>query len=108
VNARLQTAIGRRDISEADLIRQAFSPEQPNRGPRLRFPGDRTSQSWKSSQQGAMDFGAGCFEAIRNPAAHDDDLDWSEQQALEYLAAFSILARWIESSEIDPPKAVGS
>jgi Protein of unknown function (Hypoth_ymh) len=48
-----------------------------------------------------MDFGAGCFEAIRNPAAHEHGLNLPEQVALEQLAAFSLLARWIEECEVD-------
>jgi hypothetical protein len=48
-------------------------------------------------------FGSGCFMALRNPAAHqhDDDKDeLSEQEGLEQLAAFSILARWIDAATI--------
>jgi hypothetical protein len=47
-----------------------------------------------------MEFGAGCFEAIRNLAAHVDGLHLSEQVALEQLAAFSLLARWIDECEV--------
>jgi hypothetical protein len=39
--------------------------------------------------------------ALRNPSAHatfDDELP--EQEALEQLAAFSVLARWVEAAEI--------
>jgi hypothetical protein len=42
---------------------------------------------------------AGCFAGIRNPASHEHGDDWSEQKALEYLAALSILARWIDECE---------
>jgi hypothetical protein len=48
-----------------------------------------------------MEFGAGCFEGIRNPAAHEHGLILSEQVALEQLAAFSLLARWIEECEVE-------
>jgi hypothetical protein len=66
--------------------------------PRLRLPGDRRKASWKSQQEGVRFFGAGCFRAIRNPAAHEEDVDWSEQETLEYLAALSALARWVDMS----------
>lgn len=102
VNARLQQKLDRHDISEADICRQAFSKDPPIVGkPRLRFPGDRGTDTWKSRQQGAMDFGAGCFEAIRNPAAHEHQLHLPEQIALEQLAALSLLARWIEECEVE-------
>jgi hypothetical protein len=48
-----------------------------------------------------MDFGAGCFEGIRNPAAHEDRLDLTDQVALEQLAAFSLLARWIDECKLE-------
>jgi hypothetical protein len=48
-----------------------------------------------------MQFGAGCFEGIRNPAAHEHDLVLSEQLALEQLAAFSLLARWVDECEVE-------
>jgi hypothetical protein len=107
VNARLQQKLGRRDRADASLCREAFSLNEPAPGrPRLRFPGDRTSDTWRSRQQGAMDFGAGCFEGIRNPVAHEHDLDLPEQIALEQLAAFSVLARWIDECEVTPNKGV--
>ena len=48
-----------------------------------------------------MDLGAGCFEGIRNPAAHEDALILPERVALEQLAAFSVLARWIDECTVE-------
>ena len=45
-------------------------------------------------------FAEGCFAAIRNPIAHET-ADLTETEALERVAAFSILARWVESSAVD-------
>ena len=102
VNARLQQKLGRRDSSEAALCREAFSRNNPTpTQPRLRFPGDRDSDTWKSRQQGGVDFGAGCFEGIRNPAAHEEQLNLPDQAALEQLAAFSLLARWIDECSVE-------
>ena len=102
VNARLQQKLGRYDASEASLCREAFSLDAPAAGrPRLRFPDDRTSDTWRSRQQGGMQLGAGCFAGIRNPAAHEDSLVLTEQVALEQLAAFSLLARWIDECEVE-------
>ena len=101
VNARLQQKLRRHDISETDLCRQAFTTKPPQTGAaRLRLQGDRNTDTWRSRQQGAMDFAAGCFEAIRNPAAHEHELEISDQVAMEQLAAFSLLARWIEECEV--------
>ena len=101
INARAQQKSGRHDISEADLMMQVFDTKPPEPGrARLWIPGDRTSPSWRSVQEGLRFFAAGCFRAIRNPAAHDEIIDWSENEALEYLCAFSALARWLVRSEL--------
>jgi hypothetical protein len=102
VNARLQQKLSRYDTSEASLCREAFSLDPPVAvRPRLRFPGNRDSDTWRSRQQGGMQFGAGCFTGIRNPAAHEDGLVLTEQVALEQLAAFSLLARWIDVCTVE-------
>jgi hypothetical protein len=38
---------------------------------------------------------------IRNPASHEHALDLPEPVALEQLAAFSLLARWIEECGVE-------
>jgi hypothetical protein len=102
VNARLQQKLDRFDAAETSLCREAFSLDAPAPGrPRLRFRGDRTSDTWRSRQQGGMQLGAGCFAGIRNPAAHEDGLVLTEQVALEQLAAFSLLARWIDECDVE-------
>jgi hypothetical protein len=102
VNARLQQKLSRRNASETALCREAFSTKDPEPGrPRLRFPGDRTSDTWRSRQQGAMEFGSGCFTGIRNLVAPEDALSLPERVALEQLAAFSVLARWIDECTVE-------
>jgi hypothetical protein len=56
-----------------------------------------------------MDFGAGCFHGIRNPAAHEDGLLCSDKVALARLAAFSVPACWIDECtvETEPTPASG-
>ncbi len=104
VNARLQQRIKRFDVSEAQLCREAFTLDDPKLGQsRLRFPGDRKTDTWKALQNGARDFGAGCFMAIRNPLAHNHQYPLQAQEALEQLAVFSVLARWIERCMPDSP-----
>ena len=101
VNAETQNLLGRRDISETDLFVQAFSddPGRPS-SPRLRLPGDDGGKTAKSQRRGVRMFAEGCYAAIRNPIAHDAT-DLAETEALERLAAFSILARWVEASTAD-------
>lgn len=105
VNARLQQKLSRRGVSESTLVREAFGLDPPAPGrPRLRFPGNKDSDTWRSRQQGGMQLGAGCFAGIRNPAAHEDGLVLTEQVALEQLAAFSLLARWIDECAVEKAK----
>ncbi len=103
VNSLLQQKTGRRDISETDLVKQAFSsnPPEPDK-PRLRYSAISDDQTAKSMRIGVMDFGAGCFGAIRNPIGHlpNDEVELDEQSALERLCAMSLLARWIDEADL--------
>lgn len=102
VNNELQAKIERFDISDTELVREAFTRDDPKVGrPRMRFPGNREDRTWISRQDGAREFGAGCFVGVRNPATHDPDHPMTEQRALESLAAFSLLARWIDDCEVE-------
>ena len=87
-------------LSGKDLYGHAFSTNGGSH-PRLRFadlaPG---TDAWRSAHDGARFLGMGCSQGIRNWAAHSAD-DVSEQQALEYLAALSVLARWADAAEVD-------
>ncbi|SNS50648.1 Protein of unknown function (Hypoth_ymh) [Micrococcales bacterium KH10] len=99
LNAETQNKLGRRDVSETDLFNQAFS-EQPAvaNSPRLHRMPDDGSKTFKSVQRGARMFAEGVFAGIRNPLAHEADQEMPEQEALEYLAALSVLARWVDES----------
>lgn len=104
VNSMLQAKLRRTDLSETPLIRDALSKSAPAPGrPRLRFPTIENDQTRESMREGVMGFGAGCFQAIRNPVGHlpNDQHELSEQEALERLAALSLLARWIEQAEVE-------
>jgi hypothetical protein len=101
INARTQTKVSRRDVSDDDLMNQVFSTSPPQPGkPRLRIPGDHTDRTIQSRQRALGPFAQGCFAGIRNLAAHEDGPDWPEQRALQYLASLSILAGWIEECEV--------
>ena len=108
VERHTQIKLNRLDLDGKDLYAQAFSTKDPEVGaPRLRFTEiDKTKQlkRWTSAHEGAQYLGMGCAQGIRNPQAHGtDDLD--EQEALEELAALSVLARWVELSELVEHKA---
>ncbi|KQV73872.1 restriction endonuclease [Aeromicrobium sp. Root344] len=102
LNAETQNKVSRRDVSETDLFKQAFSLDAPAAGkPRLRRMAVDSSDTYKSVQRGAMTFAEGVFAGIRNPLSHEADQELSEQEALEYLAALSVLARWVDGSVVE-------
>lgn len=74
----------------------------------LGFPEiSQETEDWKSAHQGAHHYGMGCALRIRNLTAHTtDELD--EQKALEYLAALSVLARWVDEATVLAQSARGS
>lgn len=101
VNAHTQSKVGRRDISDTDLVNQSLAPEKPKPGHAyLRIPGDLRDRTTGNRNRALRPFAVGCFAGIRALAAHEYAEDWSEQRALESLAAFSILAGWIEECEV--------
>ena len=103
VEEQAQLKLGRRDLSGKKLYSAAFAKEDPTGDmPRLRLPYvDKTEQkdAWISAHGGAQHLGMGCAQGIRNPQAHPSD-DISEQEALEQLAALSVLARWVEVCKV--------
>jgi len=102
LNAETQNKVGRRDVSETDLFNQAFSTSSPQPGKaRLRRMTPDSSKTYEGVQRGAMQFAEGIFAGIRNPLAHEDEHDLTEQQALEYLAALSVLARWVDDATVE-------
>lgn len=105
VNAETQNKVARRDVSETALVQSVFSKDGAKPGqPRLRLMADDSSDIFRSVHRGAMSFAEGCFAGIRNPNSHEDGLpELSEHEALEQLAAFSVLARWVDSAALDAP-----
>lgn len=100
VNSETQAKVERRDISETDLFKQSFSDDPPtDRALRLRPAGDDDGKTALSHRRGIRAFAEGCYAGIRNPGSHDEgSLD--EQAALEQLAAFSVLARWVDDASV--------
>lgn len=102
VNAETQNKVGRRDISETRMFQEAFSEKPPEPGKsRLRRMTADGSDTYRSMQRGAMAFAEGIYAGIRNPFNHDGPQDIADQVALEYLAALSVLARWVDEAEVE-------
>lgn len=107
INAETQNKVSRRDLSETKLFQEVFSEKPAEAGkPRLRRMKPDGSDTYKSAQRGAMALAEGIYAGIRNPFNHEDPetQDIAEQVALEYLAALSVLARWVDESELEVAK----
>ncbi|MCG3043943.1 TIGR02391 family protein [Streptomyces sp. S1A] len=65
VNRRLQLKLNCHDIGETDLCLQTFDLKESVAGkPRLRFPGDRNTPTWRARQEGAKHLAVGVFLAF--------------------------------------------
>ncbi|HET9894583.1 MAG TPA: TIGR02391 family protein [Streptosporangiaceae bacterium] len=108
LNKFTQDWLDRHDISDSDLMTQAFSPNRPKDGaPRLRCPGNPESEIVRAMQEGAMHFAKGAMMAIRNPAVHWTG-NGNPASASEQLAALSVVARWVRYWDVvkySPPTA---
>lgn len=101
VNAEVQNKLARRDIAETTLFQQAYSKEEPAQGsPRLRVPEDDGGKTALSVRRGIAALAEGCYAALRNPSSHDILDELPEIEALEQLAAFSLLARFVDRSSV--------
>jgi hypothetical protein len=102
LNAETQNKVGHRDVSETNLFKHAFSLDDPKAGnARLRRVKDDDGDTYRSVQRGAMNLAEGVFAGIRKPLSHEADQELSEQEALEYLAALSVLARWVDAATVE-------
>jgi len=87
-------------LTERELVQLVFATSSPAPGQtRLHFPGDKSSKTWKSRQEGLHFLAQGAFAGIRNVATHTND-EWPEQVALEHLAVLSVVARWGDETEL--------
>jgi hypothetical protein len=102
INAETQAKLGRVDVSEVALFNEAFSLNDPKPdNPRLRLADPDGGKTYENLHRGARAFADGLYTAIRNPAMHTPNDGGQEQLALEQLAAFSLLARWVDQAHIE-------
>ncbi|MFF2275582.1 TIGR02391 family protein [Agromyces sp. NPDC058126] len=74
LNAHVQDMTDRRDVSDSELMREAFSLSAPGaRKPRLWWPGNDSDLTVKSMRVGILNLSQGVFSAIRNPATHSTE-----------------------------------
>jgi uncharacterized protein (TIGR02391 family) len=104
INAETQAKLGRMDVSETALFNEAFSLDAPKaETARLRLAEDDGGKTYQNLHRGARAFADGLYTAIRNPGMHkpQESHGGQEQLALEQLAAFSLLARWVDQADVE-------
>lgn len=101
VNTQLKAKAERPDLGESKLVQAAFGTSPPEPGKvRLRLCDEANPDLFKDRHVGAITLGQGLFSGVRNPLNHVGADDLTEQEALETLAAWSLLARWITQAEV--------
>jgi uncharacterized protein (TIGR02391 family) len=105
VNYQVQEKVGRRDLGEVKLFQFIYGQgEATSESPRLAFD-EANPMTERDRRQGAMQFAAGWFTAVRNLLAHLVGVNLEKYRALEYLAALSIIARWADEASVNTRKA---
>jgi hypothetical protein len=100
VNARIRQK-SQSNLNDVELTNDVFSFDPPKADRRrLRFDGPRDHDSWRSRMNGARGLGQACFQGVRNIGSHEEAA-WAEQEALEYLAMFSVLMRWVDACDVE-------
>jgi uncharacterized protein (TIGR02391 family) len=103
LNAHIQKKCGM-STADRELASEVFSPKPSAKNVRLWLPGPRDLDGWRSRQDGLHLLAMGAFAGIRNVVAHSVVAGWSQQEALEYLAVLSVVARWVEDTEVVGPE----
>lgn len=100
IEVRLRAKLGIDGDTLTNLVTNAFTPNPAKSGEtRLRFTQFKEGTTdWTNAHEGAMAFGRGCAMRIRNMYTHGQEP--SEQEALESLAALSLLARWVDDAQV--------
>ena len=103
-----KTKLGRNDVDDTVFWQQSLAPGEatPDR-PKLVWPGNPADKTVKSMRGGLEplakslnNLATGLNLTVRNIATHTRH-ELSEQEALERLAAYSYLARLLDTCEID-------
>lgn len=79
----------------ASLMRAALSPNRP-----ILLLNENSTEVEVDEQQGYMDIFAGCMTGIRNPRAHDTDLEDDRDYALKLLSWADHLVARIKNSRV--------
>ncbi|MFJ2080546.1 TIGR02391 family protein [Streptomyces anulatus] len=95
VTAHIKGRTGLHHMDATNMYEKVYSKAAPL----LIWPGEPADKSVSSMQNGLAKYAPGVSMTIRNTATHDTETEMSAQDALERLAALSLLARWVDECE---------
>ncbi|MFC5799308.1 TIGR02391 family protein [Streptomyces formicae] len=93
--SQLKTRTGLANMDATNVYEKVFNAKSPV----LTWPGDPTDRTVSSMQNGLSKYAPGLNMTVRNTATHAASDEMTAQQALERLAALSLLAHWIDECE---------
>ena len=102
LTAHIQQKSGSK-LADRELAADVFSSRSHRTNPRLWLPGDRDGDTWRSRRDGLHHLAIGAYAGIRNVVAHAVEPGWSDQEAMEYLAVLSTVARWADEASLEVP-----
>ncbi|MFJ4828753.1 TIGR02391 family protein [Streptomyces sp. NPDC088747] len=95
LTSQLKTRTGLANMDATNLYEKVFNAKSPM----LTWPGDPNDRTVSSMQNGLSKYAPGLNMTVRNTATHVASDEMTAQQALERLAALSLLAHWIDECE---------
>jgi len=93
--------LGRNDVTESVFWQQTLSPGEPTTGkPKVMWPGDDPRDTTvRGIREGLNHLATGLNLTVRNVATHSQ-LELSEQEGMERLAAYSYFARLLDQCDV--------
>jgi uncharacterized protein (TIGR02391 family) len=95
LTAQVKARTGLTGMDATNLYEKVFAAKAPL----LKWPGDPDDRTVSSMQNGLAKYAPGVNMTVRNTATHDSAAEMTAQEALERLAALSLLAHWIDECE---------
>jgi uncharacterized protein (TIGR02391 family) len=95
LTTQVKARTGLTNLDATNLYEKVFAAKAPL----LKWPGDPNNRTVSSMQNGLAKYAPGVNMTVRNTATHDAADEITAQQALERLAALSLLAHWIDECD---------
>jgi uncharacterized protein (TIGR02391 family) len=96
LTAQVKARTGLQNMDATNVYEKAFAGKGAHL---LQWPGDPADRTVSTMQSGLSKYAPGVNMTVRNTATHSTGDEMTAQDALERLAALSLLARWVDECE---------